>query len=32
MKNWPGGFHRNLTRYGDDRFSLFLRKVFLNGR
>ena len=29
MKSWPGGFHRNLTRYGDDRFSLFLRKVFL---
>ena len=26
---WREGFHRELTSYGDDAFSLFLRKVFL---
>ena len=26
---WERGFRRNLTSYGDDAFSLFLRKVFL---
>ncbi len=29
MTSWPGGFRNTLTRYGDDAFSLFLRKVFL---
>jgi dihydroxy-acid dehydratase len=29
MAGWTGGFRRELTSYGDDAFSLFLRKVFL---
>ncbi len=29
MTSWSGGFRKTLTRYGDDAFSLFLRKVFL---
>ncbi|HEX6143442.1 MAG TPA: IlvD/Edd family dehydratase [Geminicoccaceae bacterium] len=29
MAKWDGGFQKGLTSYGDDAFSLFLRKVFL---
>jgi dihydroxy-acid dehydratase len=29
MAAWDGGFQKGLTSYGDDAFSLFLRKVFL---
>ena len=29
MTSWQGGFRSNLTCYGDDAFSLFLRKVIL---
>ncbi|MCG8562635.1 MAG: dihydroxy-acid dehydratase, partial [Hyphomicrobiales bacterium] len=29
MARWTDGFSKRLTSYGDDAFSLYLRKVFL---